>query len=136
MPAQDYVQGSGPRCMFSTMLSPQEKPLPSVPYCKQCLLEKFCKTRRKSLCCLRASQRFACATHVLSYAAASEHVQLTVSVLSVSSQQKLTRATFSMRQPMIKMTWMTLRKLMKNCSRALFFRSSHCSSLAQHLGFG
>ena len=63
--------------------------------------------------CLRASLRFPYATHVLAYAAVSEHVKLThglrVGVLSVSPQELLTRAPFLMQTPEL---FKTLRKKM------------------------
>ena len=53
--------------------------------------------------CLRASLCFPYATHVLAYAAVSEHVKLThglrVGVLSVSPQELLTRAPLLMQTP-------------------------------------
>ena len=63
--------------------------------------------------CLCASLRFPYATHVLAYAAVSEHVKLThglrVGVLSVSPQELLTRAPFLMQTPEL---FKTLRKKM------------------------
>ena len=63
--------------------------------------------------CFRASLRFPYATHVLTYAAVSEHVKLThglrVGVLSVSPQELLTRAPFLMQTPVL---FKTLRKKM------------------------
>ena len=63
--------------------------------------------------CLRASLRFPYATHVLAYAAVSEHVKLThglrVNVLSVSPQELLTRPPFLMQTPEL---FKTLRKKM------------------------